>query len=410
MVCCSKPLWPAQGKIAITPMKHQAHPLCKHYLSAAQSIGLPLNEDFNGSQFEGAGIYDINVRQGQRDSSNTAYLKPALKRANLTLFRETIAEKIIFENNSACAVQINKAGISQRISANKEIIIAAGAVDSPKLLQLSGVGDKTTLEKHQIPIIQHLPAVGQNLQDHLCVSYYYKANISTLNDELGPLLNQIKAGAKYLFNRSGPLSLSVNQAGGFFKGADTEQHANIQLYFNPMSYQIPKDPKAQLKPDPYSGFLIAFNSCRPSSKGSVDIAGPDYRQPPLIKPNYLSTEKDIQEVLQGHRIVQQLMQSDALKAITAEQISPSTCISDDSAVLQYFRENAGSIYHLCGTCKMGVDASDAVVDNRLRVYGVQNLRVIDASIFPTITSANINAPVMMVAEKGAQMILEDTQT
>ena len=397
----------SQGKMAITPMKDQAHPLCQHYLKGAKALGLPLNDDFNGRQFEGAGIYEINVRNGQRDSSNTAYLKPALKRKNLTLFRNTLAEKIIVNNNSACAVQILKAGKSQQMIANKEIIIAAGAVDSPKLLQLSGIGDTALLERLNIPLVKHLAGVGQNLQDHLCLSYYYKANIKTLNDALGSFINQAKAGAKYLINRSGPLSLSVNQAGGFFKGTEKEKAANIQLYFNPMSYQIPENPKAQLKPDPYSGFLVAFNSCRPSSKGTIEIASSDPTQPPLIKPNYLSTQKDIEEVIQGDRLVRKLMQSAPLKAITAAQLSPPENLVDEASLLQHFRENAGSIYHLCGSCKMGENEETAVVDNRLRVHGVKSLRVIDASIFPTITSGNINAPVMMVAEKGAQMLLED---
>ncbi len=398
----------ADGKMAITPMKAQAHPLCDSYLKGALAAGFAVTDDFNGSQFEGAGIYDINVRRGQRDSSNTAYLKPALKRANVTILRNTTAEKIIVDEATAHAVQIRHAAALQQITANKEIILAAGAVDSPKLLQLSGIGDESLLAKHGIKLVKHLAGVGQNLQDHLCLSYYYKANVNTLNDELGSIFNQAKAGVQYLINRSGPLSLSVNQAGGFFKGSATEDTANLQLYFNPMSYQIPENPKAQLKPDPYSGFLVAFNSCRPTSKGSIEIADKDPKKPPLIKPNYLSTQKDIEEVIQGDRLVRKLMQSAPLKAITAEQISPTEAIDNEASLLQHFRENAGSIYHLCGTCKMGVDAETAVVNERLRVHGINKLRVIDASIFPTITSGNINAPVMMVAEKGAQMILEDS--
>ena len=277
----------------------------------------------------------------------------------------------------------------------------------PSFYNYPAFGDKALLERLNIPLVKHLAGVGQNLQDHLCLSYYYKANIKTLNDELGSFISQAKAGAKYLINRSGPLSLSVNQAGGFFKGTDTSKAPNIQLYFNPMSYQIPKDPKAQLKPDPYSGFLVAFNSCRPTSKGTIEIVCKDPTKPPLIKPNYLSTQKDIEEIVQGDRLVRKLMQSEPLKAITAAQISPSNEIADEASLLQHFRENAGSIYHLCGTCKMGINEETAVVDDRLRVLGVKKLRVIDASIFPTITSGNINAPVMMVAEKGAQMIQED---
>ena len=176
-----------------------------------------------------------------------------------------------------------------------------------------------------------------------------------------------------------------------------------------MSYRIPEDPNARLVPEPYSGFLVAFNSCRPSSRGSIQIASANCQDDPLIKPNYLSTDKDRREVLQGCKLVRKIMQAPALKAITLEEISPAEEVFDDASMLEYFRQNAGSIYHLCGSCAMGTDSQLAVVDSRLRVHGIKGLRVIDASIFPTITSGNINAPTMMVAEKGATMILEDNQ-
>lgn len=398
----------SSGKIAITPMKEGAHILCDHYIKGAQELGYPVNDDFNGKHFEGAGIYQINVRNGQRDSSNTAYLKPALDRKNLHIRRNSIAEKVLFdENNKATAVRVRCGQKIHTITAKREIIIAAGAVDSPKLLQLSGIADRDLMAKYNISLVHHAPAVGKNMQDHLCVSYYYRANISTLNDELGTLFGQAKAALKYAFNRSGPLSMSVNQAGGFLKGDEKENQPNIQIYFNPMSYRIPNDPKANLVPEPYSGFLVAFNSCRPTSRGSIEIASAEPSIPALIKPNYLSTEKDIQEVIQGSKLIRKIMQAPALKAITVEEVSPAGEVNDDASMLEFFRKNAGSIYHLCGSCAMGPDPETAVVDSRLRVYGVTGLRVIDASIFPNITSGNINAPVMMVAEKGADIILQD---
>lgn len=400
----------SKGLIGITPMKGGAHPICQHYLKGAKQLGYGLNDDFNGETLEGAGIYETNIRNGKRDSSNTAYLKPALKRTNLHIKRVSMAEKVLLdENDRAIAVQVRCDGVAETILARREVILSAGAVDSPKLLQLSGIGDKALLYNHQIPLRKHLPAVGQSLQDHLCVSYYFRANMKTLNDEFRSYWGRAKAGIQYLINCTGPLSMSVNQAGGFFKGDENEQLPNIQLYFNPMSYQIPNDPKAKLVPEPYSGFLVAFNSCRPTSKGQIEIASNDPQDAALIKPNYLSTEKDIREVIQGSKLVRKIMSAPALQAITQEEVLPSDEVYDEESMLQYFREKGGSIYHLCGSCAMGPSAETAVVDNRLRVHGVSGLRVIDASIFPNITSGNLNAPTMMVAEKGAELILQDHQ-
>ena len=287
------------------------------------------------------------------------------------------------------------------------MILCAGAVDTPKILQLSGVGDQTLLSEHRVPVVKHLPAVGQNLQDHLCVSYYYKANIPTLNDELSSLFGQLKLGLQYLLTRKGALAMSVNQAGGFFRGNEEQAHPNLQMYFNPLSYQIPKNNKASLKPEPYSGFLLCFNPCRPTSRGSVRIASKNPADAALIDPNYLSTEKDIDEVLQGSRLIRKIMQAPALRAITVDEVLPGKAVNDDAAMLEYFRENSGSIYHLCGSCAMGSDPQVSVVDKRLKVHGMKGLRIVDASIFPNVTSGNTHAAVLMVAEKGADLILED---
>ncbi|MEG2389671.1 MAG: GMC oxidoreductase, partial [Pseudomonas sp.] len=281
------------------------------------------------------------------------------------------------------------------------------AVDTPKILQLSGVADRDLLARHQIPLVKHLPAVGRNLQDHLCASYYYKANIPTLNDELSSLFGQFKLGVKYLLTRKGALAMSVNQAGGFFRGEAHQQHPNLQLYFNPLSYQIPKNNKASLKPEPYSGFLLCFNPCRPTSRGNIEIASKNPRDAALIDPNYLSTQKDIDEVIQGSRLMRKIMNAPALKSITVDEVLPGPAVETDEQMLQYFRDNCGSIYHLCGSCAMGADEQTSVVDKRLKVHGFEGLRIVDASIFPNVTSGNTHAAVLMVAEKGADLILQD---
>jgi choline dehydrogenase len=225
-----------------------------------------------------------------------------------------------------------------------------------------------------------------------------------------PLIGKLKLGLQYLLTRKGPLAMSVNQSGGFFRGSDREAQPNLQLYFNPLSYRIPKSSKANLEPEPYSGFLLAFNPCRPTSRGSIEIASNRAADAAKIRLNALTTEKDIDEVIQGCELVRKVMASPALKEITVEEISPGPQVNTREGFLQYFREQSGSIYHLCGSCAMGNDPRTSVVDARLRVHGIAGLRVVDASIFPNITSGNINAPTMMVAEKGAEMILKDAAT
>jgi len=398
----------ASGPIGITPMKPLAHPLCDYYLRAAEQLQWPLNDDFNGASVEGAGIYETNIRDGQRDSSNTAYLKPALGRKNLHCWRVSMASRILLDRERrAHGVEIHRHGRTETVHARREIILAAGAVDSPKLLQLSGIGDRQRLAEHGIETIHHLPAVGANLQDHLCVSYYYRARIRTLNDTLGCRRGQAWAGFQYLLNRSGPLAMSVNQAGGFFRGDPAEARPNIQIYFNPLSYRTPGDGRRRLAVEPYSGFLVAFSPCRPASRGRIDIASSDPARPARIRPDYLAGERDIREVIQGSRLIRRLMQAPALREVTEAEVEPGERVASDEDMLRYFREQGGSIYHLCGSCAMGPDPAHAVVDSRLRVHGMRGLRVIDASVFPNITSGNLNAPVMMVAEKGAGMVLAD---
>ncbi len=400
----------SSGPINISPMRDEVHPLCHHFLHACLESGWSVTDDFNGALLEGGGIYDVNTRNGQRCSSSVAYLKPVLKRANLTVMHHTLVAKVLIDGElraTGVVLVPSDGGETYTAAARKEVILAAGAVDTPKIMQLSGLGDAGELAEHQIPVVRHLPAVGRNLQDHLCASYYYHSRMKTLNDEFGSVWGQFRLGLKYLLQRKGALAMSVNQAGGFFKTDPALTRANIQLYFNPLSYQIPKDPNASLKPEPYSGFLLAFNPTRPSSRGTVTLASPDVRQAMKIAPHYLSTQQDIDDVLQGSQLVRRLMQSPALREVTLAEMLPGAQVQTPDEMLDYFRKNAGSIYHLCGSCAMGPYEATSVVDRRLRVHGLQGLRIVDASIFPNITSGNTNAATMMVAERAAAMILED---
>ncbi|WP_186031634.1 GMC family oxidoreductase [Burkholderia gladioli] len=404
----STPEWHGgEGRIHVTPMTADVHPIVHQFLAGCGELGLPRTPDMNGAQFEGAGIYELNTRDGERCSSGVAYLHPSLSRKNLTLLSEALVRRVSFEGKRATGIAYAHQGREHHVSARREVILCAGAVDTPKLLQLSGVGDPVKLARHGISTVHALPAVGQNLQDHLCVSFYFKANRPTLNDEMGTLFGKLKIGLRYLLNKRGPLAMSVNQAGGFFRGDDGLDEPNLQLYFNPLSYRIPKSNRASIKPEPYSGFLIAFNPCRPTSRGSIELASGRAEDAAKIRINALSTEKDLAEAVQGSKLIRKLMMAPSLRAMTIEEISPGPAVQSDEDFLQYFREQSGSIYHLCGSCAMGSDAATSVVDARLKVHGVEALRIVDASVFPNITSGNINAPTMMVAEKGADLVLED---
>ncbi|WP_440981144.1 GMC family oxidoreductase [Shinella sumterensis] len=400
----------ADGPIHVTPMRGMTHPITDAFLESCRALGLPMNADFNGADIEGAGVYDINTNKGRRSHSSAEYLRPALHRANLAIERDALVERLTFaQDGRVSGIEVIQNGVKRRFTARREVVLAAGAIGSPQIMQLSGLGNGNRLKDLGIAVRRHLPAVGQNLQDHLCASYYYRATIPTLNRAFGSLFGQARLGLQYLLTRTGPFAMSVNQAGGFFRGAPDEAAPNIQLYFNPLSYRIPAEPKAGLRPEPYPGYLICFNACRPQSRGSVTITSAEPHVAPAIQPNYLSTDRDIADVLQGSRLVRRIVAQAALAAVTSEEVSPGPAVDGDAALLAYFRDNAGSIYHPCGTCAMGPDAGTAVVDSRLRVHGVAGLRVVDASIFPNITAGNINAPTMMVAEKGAAMILEEAR-
>lgn len=399
-----------QGPIGITPMKDGAHPTCQHFLTATKQAGLPQTEDFNGGQFEGAGIYDTNIRDGQRDSSYTAYLKPALKRINLTLWTQAKVTKLILQGDQVTGsrvtgIEVSHQGQTKQVHAQREVILCAGAVANPQILEWSGIGQQQRLQNAGIDCLLDAPAVGENLQDHLCASFYYRAKCSTLNDDFGTLTGKIKAGLQYAFGRKGPLSMSVNQAGGFFRGSEKEENANIQMYFNPLSYDIPENPNAKLTPLPYSGFLIAVNPCRPTSRGSVHINTTNPQQAPEVKFNFLSTEHDRKEVIQAGNLVRKLAQAAALQEITVREEKPASDVTTDEEMLSYFQQQGGSIYHLSGTCAMGSDPTTSVVNQELKVHGLNGLRIVDASIFPNVTSGNTNAPTMMVALKAADLIL-----
>jgi choline dehydrogenase len=400
----------AGGPVHVSDVSASVHPLCTTFLEACTSAGIAHTCDFNGAQAEGAGLWHVTIKDGVRVSSANAYLRPVRRRANLDVRLRAHATQVLFSGARAVGVEYLSGGTRQQARARLEVLLAAGAINSPQLLELSGVGDAQLLRQFDIPVIADSPAVGRGLQDHLAVSYFYRSRVPTLNDQLAPFLGKVKAALRYALGRRGPLAMSVNQAGAFLRSRAELTRPNLHIYFNPASYSTTTiGPRRRLlNPDPFPGFLMSFNTCRPTSRGSIHIRSSDPLSSPGIVPNSLTTEADLRDVCDGAQVVRRLAAAPALAAVIESEREPGARVQSDADVLADFRRRAGSVFHACGTCAMGADARTSVVDPRLRVRGVSGLRVVDAAIFPNISSGNTNAPALMVAEKAADLILEDS--
>ncbi|WP_323775411.1 GMC family oxidoreductase [Leisingera sp.] len=402
------------GPVRVTDLSARMHPFASNFLSAGQEMGWPVLPDMNAPAdagantppSEGIGFVRSTVKDGRRWSSADAFLRPAMKRGNLTVVSGALVEKVLTAGGRATGVAYRVNGRQKQAMAAREVILSAGAVNSPQLLQLSGIGPAGLLQRHGINVAQDLPQVGQGLQDHLAVSHFFWANTATLNDRLGSFAGQMKAGLQYMLTRKGPLSVPVNQCSGFVRTKDAAL-PDVQVYCNPASYSTRPNGKPQIDRD--NGFLLCVQPSRPTSRGQINIQSADPAQAPLIEPNSLSTDADKATAVRASRLLQALAAIPAIKRVTRERRAPDIIGMDDSTLLENFRERSGSVFHASCTCRMGNDAADSVLDAQLRVHGVAGLRVIDASAFPNVTSGNTNAPTMMLAARGAELVLEDNE-
>lgn len=396
------------GPIHITDATDLVHPLTKRYLQAAQQAGLPLNPDFNGASQEGVGVYQINTRGGQRLSAARAFLRPAMHRPKVRVETNALAARILFEGRRAVGVEYEQNGASHTARAGRAVIVSGGSINSPQLLQLSGIGPGALLQGLDIPLVLDNAHVGANLQDHIGINYTYKGRDATLNQILRPWWGKLFVGLQYILLRKGPLSLSMNNAGGFFRTSPDRDRPNMQLYFQAFSTVIPKSGERPiLTPDPWPGFSIGLSNCRPSSRGEITIRSRDPRQYPKIVANALSTNADVDEMLAAVKFVRRIASMPAMAEYIVEEILPGPSVTSDTDLIQDFRKRSGTVYHPVSTCRMGPDPATSVVDTRLRVHGIESLRIIDASIFPDNISGNTNAPSIMTGWKGAEMVLED---
>ncbi|WP_127522333.1 GMC family oxidoreductase N-terminal domain-containing protein [Mesorhizobium sp. Z1-4] len=398
------------GPVHVSDITPFVHPLVRSYLQAAQQAGLPDCGNLSSGDSESAGIYQINTKGGRRMSSARAFLRPALRRSNLKLVTNALAARVTFDGKRATGVEYGVG--NRRLSARvrREVILCGGSVNSPQLLELSGIGDPAILGPLGIETLHANRHVGSNLADHLGINYTWKARIPTLNQILRPWWGKLAAGSRYLLMGSGPLSMGINQGGGFFRTGPDQPRPNMQLYFQAFSTVIPKPGERPiLTPDPWPGYSIGLSNCRPTSRGSIHIRSREPSAPPRITANAFSTAHDVDEMLAAVKFLRRIASQPALADLTVEEVLPGSICASDGELVDDFRRRSGTVYHPVSTCRMGPDAALSVVDPRLRVHGVDGLRVIDASVFPEIISANTNATAMAIGAKGADLVLEDAR-
>lgn len=397
------------GPLYVSTMARDLHPLCQAFIGAGKDCDLSHNPDFNAATQEGVGLYQNTAKGGLRMSAARAYLRPVRHRRNLRIETHAHVNRVLFEGKRATGVEYLQKGKLIQSFAAREVIVSAGAINSPQLLQLSGVGPPEMLKAHNIPIVHDASGVGRHLQDHLCIDYLYRSKVPTLNDVLHPWWGKLWHGLRYVLTRRGPLSLGVNQAGGFFRTRPELKRPNMQLFFSPVSYtKAPPGKRPLMNPDPFSGFLLGIQPTRPTSRGHLEIRSRDPMVAPAIYPNYLSTNHDLEEMVEGVRFLRQLATAPALSEVIEREIAPGPEVQSTEAIVADIRERASTVFHPVSTCRMGANVGEDVVDARLRVHGVDALRVIDASVFPTLVSGNTNAAAMMVGEKGADLVRQDS--
>ncbi|MBL1376495.1 GMC family oxidoreductase [Zobellella iuensis] len=375
--------------------------IAERFIEAAQQTGIPANPDCNGERQEGVGYFQQTAHKGLRCSSAKAFLRPALQRPNLTLLTHAHTRRILLEGQQATGIEFEHKGKRLLARATREVVLSAGAIGSPQILQCSGIGDPGHLASVGVECLHTLPGVGENLQDHLQIRLVFKTRCRTLNDEVNHPLKKMGVGMQYVLSRTGPLTLAASQVYVFTRSRDELDRPDIQFHMQPLSADKPGDGV-----HPFSAFTASVCQLRPHSRGRIRIRSADPHQYPSIQPNYLSTEEDCRVAVDAIKVARRIAEADALRPVITDEYVPGRQYQTDEELLEAARRFSQTIYHPTSTCKMGQDDM-AVVDSRLRVHGIRGLRVADASIMPLIVSGNTNAPSIMIGEKAADMIKHD---
>lgn len=401
----SVPLHGGEGPLSVSDIADK-DALIESFIGGAGEIGVPRTDDFNGAQQEGAGYFQLTTWKGWRWSTAKGYLKPARKRANLRVETGAQATGVQLAGKRATGVRYRQGGIERTAQCRGEVLLCAGAIQSPQLLQLSGIGPAAWLESRGVQVVHDSPGVGENLQDHLQIRLTFESTQPTTNDALNSWLGQARLGLQWLMKRSGPLAVGINQGGCFMRALPDEARTpDIQFHVATLSADM-----AGGKVHDFSGFTMSVCQLRPESRGHIRIRSSDPLETPEMQPNYLSTDLDRRTAVAGMKAARAIAATSVMKPFVKREVKPGPDTADDAAMLEFCRNNGATIFHPSGTCKMGV-ASDpmAVLDERLRVRGIQGLRVVDCSVMPTLVSGNTNAPAVAMAEKAVDMIREDAR-
>ena len=393
-----------EGGLCVSDMRLNRR-ICDEWVKAAQNAGYPFNPDYNGATQEGVGYFQLTANKGMRCSTAVAFLRPAEKRPNLRVITNALVTKIDVQDGRAVAVRYrDKQGVEQSVSANAEIVLSAGAIGSPQILMLSGIGEAQHLQDMGIQPVADLPGVGQGLQDHLQARLVYKCNETTLNDEVRSLFGKGKIGLEFMMRRRGPMTMAASLAVGFMKTRPELETPDIQFHIQPWSADSPGEGV-----HPFSAFTMSVCQLRPESRGTIRLRSADPAEYPVIQPNYLATTTDCETIVAGIKIARKIAAQDPLRGSIKEEFRPGPAVQSDAELLDWARKTSTTIYHPTGTCAMG-QGPQAVVDARLRVHGIRGLRVADCSIMPEIVSGNTNAPAIMIGEKVSDMIREDARS
>lgn len=373
------------------------------WIDAAVNSGYPRNADYNGPEQEGVGYFQLTAKAGRRCSAAVAYLRPAKDRPNLTIMTNASVAKLLLEGRKVTGMEVKSNGQRLVLHARREVVLSAGAIGSPQILMLSGIGAAEELKSHGIEVVRDLKGVGKNLQDHLQARPVYKCNVPTINTEVGNPLKQVLMGLQYAIARTGPMTMAASLGTGFLKTRPDLETPDIQFHVQPWSADKPSEGTHK-----FSAFTASVLQLRPESAGHLELSSASLEDHPKIHPNYLATETDCRTIVDGIKVARKIADYEPLKSSVTEEYAPGHGVAkdNDDAILDWARKTAVTIYHPTGTCKMGKDPM-AVVDERLRVKGVDGLRVADASIMPQIVSGNTNAPCIMIGEKASDLVLED---